>query len=387
MIVIFSKIYFLLKNFLILISLFNVLAIPQFHVVINHYTQENNIELIVPENIYGNKYYEINHSDSLKHKREISEIEQIMRNYNLVDISDLDSNIIVSLQYATTSNFLKKNIYGNLTHAYLQKDVAEKLILASNNLIKIMPQYRIVVLDAARPLSLQQIMWNEAQVPENDKDKFIANPIYHSLHNYGTAVDITLSDSSGKWLDMGTGFDSFDDLAYPSLEPELLKTGKLTAIQINNRLILRSAMKFAGFSSISTEWWHFNSCTRDYAKKNYPLIVSHILADNPSFVTALKTTNTQTEIKEPNVNDINFRIQIMTSENKLKQSDTIFKNKKVNEYLHKGLYKYTIGKYKTVEEAMLQLSQIRNNGFKDAFVVAFNKNERIGIKDATELLQ
>jgi hypothetical protein len=77
----------------------------------------------------------------------------------------------------------------------------------------------------------------------------------------------------------------------------------------------------------------------------------------------------------------------MTSENKLKSSEAIFKGKKVDEYFHNGLYKYTIGKFKTLEQALSQLTQIKNEDFKDAFIVAFNKNTRIGIKDASELLQ
>lgn len=385
--VIISKIYFLSKNFLIVLSLFKFLISLPVHVVNFNNTENKKNNYFLSDGLKGNKSISFKTTKTKYYKRNIGEIEQIMQHYGLVDISSIDSNIIVSLQYATTSNFLKKNIYGSLTHAYLQKDVAAKLVIASNNLIKLMPQYRIVVLDAARPLSLQQIMWNEAQVPENDKDKFIANPIYHSLHNYGAAVDITLSDTAGNWLDMGTGFDSFDDLAYPSLEPEFLKQGKLSPLQINNRLILRSAMAFAGFSSISTEWWHFNSCSRNYAKKHYSLIVSHILADNPAFSITPITNNTIREIKEPKANDINFRIQIMTSEKKLNPSSTILKGKKVDEYIHKGLYKYTYGKYKTLEDALIQLSKIRNDGFSDAFVVAFNKNERIGIKDASELLQ
>jgi len=203
--------------------------------------------------------------------RIIPEIEQVMRGYGLVDISDLDSNIIINLQYATTNNFLGINIYDNLTHAYLQKEVAEKLINASNDLIKIMPNYRIVILDAARPLSIQKKMWDKAQIPQEMKEKYLANPIYGSLHNYGAAVDVTLADTLGNFLDMGTNFDSFENIAYPLFEQDFIKSGKLNPTQVNNRLILRSVMKLAGFSSISTEWWHFNSCSREFAKKNYPL--------------------------------------------------------------------------------------------------------------------
>lgn len=318
--------------------------------------------------------------------REISEIEKIMRGYGLVDINDLDTNIIVKLQYATSNNFLGENVYGNLTRAYLQKEVAEKLINASNDLIKIMPSYRIVILDAARPLSIQKKMWDETTIPQELKEKYLANPIYGSLHNYGAAVDLTLADTTGKFLDMGTQFDCFENIAYPSLEQEYLTSGQLSPIQVNNRLILRSVMKLAGFSSIATEWWHFSSCNREYAKKNYQLIVSHIFADNPK-LNISKNIKEQPKLKEQNINDINFRIQILASETKINKSSKLFNNNDVSEYFHNNLYKYTIGKFNSIEDALTELKKIKNQGYSDSFIVAFNKNKRIGIKDASELMQ
>ncbi len=382
MLIIISKIYFLYKNLLLGISIFNILIFPHTLLIGNQ----------IKTNHVFNAHYISNNAPlrktekKIKTNREISEIEQIMRGYGLVDISDLDSNIIVKLQYATKNNFLGTNVYGDLTHAYLQKEVAEKLVNASNDLIKIMPNYRIVVLDAARPLSIQKIMWDEAKIPQELKERYLANPIYGSLHNYGAAVDVTLADSTGSYLDMGTLFDSFENLAYPTFEQDNITSGKLSPIQVNNRLILRSVMKLAGLSSIATEWWHFNSCSREYAKKHYPLIVSHILADNPKLNIAKKIKETP-KLKEQNVNDINFRVQIMTSANKLNRANNIFKGNDVDEYFHNGLYKYTVGKYITLENALNELKQMQNMGFNDAFIVAFNKNKRIGIKDASELIQ
>lgn len=363
------------------ISIFNVFISSNILLFDNHIKTNYNNKNLISQNFNVPK---IEHQKKVN--REISEIEQIMREYGLVDISDLDSNIIVKLQYATSNNFLGTNVYGNLTHAYLQKEVAIKLINASNDLIKIMPNYRIVILDAARPLSIQKKMWNETELPQELKEKYLANPIYGSLHNYGAAVDLTLADTSGKFLDMGTQFDCFENLAYPSLEQEYLTSGKLSPIQINNRLILRSVMKIAGFSSIATEWWHFNSCTREYAKKNYLLIASHILANNPKLNTSEKIKDIP-KLKEQNINDINFRIQIMTSATKLNKSNKIFKGNEVDEYFHNGLYKYTVGKFNSLENVLKELKQIQNIGFNDAFIVAFNKNKRIGIKDASELIE
>lgn len=315
-----------------------------------------------------------------------SDIEKVMKGYGLIDIHTVDTTIIVQLQYATEHNFLGKNIYHDLSHAYLQKEVGEKLKTAENKLINTKATYRIVILDAARPLSLQKVMWDEVKVPVAEKDKFVANPAYGSLHNYAAAVDVTIADSSGKWLDMGTKYDSFDELAYPALEIGFLKNGKLSQQQVDNRILLRTVMVQSGFSGIETEWWHFNSCSREYARKHYSLIMSHIYADNPILVSNQKNIASNKIISEPNVSNINFRVQIMTSSKPLNGNESIFKNVIVERYFHNGLYKYTSGKYKTLEDAFKQLTILQNKGFSDAFIVAFNKNTRIGIKDASELL-
>ena len=76
----------------------------------------------------------------------------------------------------------------------------------------------------------------------------------------------------------------------------------------------------------------------------------------------------------------------MTSLKPLNGDKSIFKNVKVEMYFHNNLYKYTSGKFKTLQEAYQQLIVLQNKGFSDAFIVAFNKNTRIGIKDASELL-
>jgi hypothetical protein len=42
----------------------------------------------------------------------------------------------------------------------------------------------------------------------------VADPREHSIHNYGSAIDLTVADEKGKALDMGTTFDFFGELAY-----------------------------------------------------------------------------------------------------------------------------------------------------------------------------
>jgi len=48
--------------------------------------------------------------------------------------------------------------------------------------------------------------------------------------------------------------------------------GDLTQEQVDNRLILRDAMTQAGFSPITTEWWHFDSFPYKETKQKFTII-------------------------------------------------------------------------------------------------------------------
>jgi zinc D-Ala-D-Ala dipeptidase len=202
----------------------------------------------------------------------LSSIEQQLISQGLVDIQSLDSTIVADLKYATTDNFIGADMYLGLKKAYLQPEVAEKLIKAQRILKKEHPEYSLIVFDAARPLKIQQAMWDQLLMPLNEKTKYLSNPKKGSIHNYGAAVDLSIQNNNGDLLDMGTPYDFFGDLAHPAKELVMLELGLLTQEQINNRKLLRGVMKQAGFFNISTEWWHFNSCSRDKAKELYSLI-------------------------------------------------------------------------------------------------------------------
>ena len=199
-------------------------------------------------------------------------IEVIMIEYGLVDVRELDPTIIVELKYSTSDNFLGKDIYEGMKNAYLQPDVAKLLVRAQKFLKSIYPEFSLIVYDAARPRSIQQKMWDAVDAPFQEKIRFLANPANGSIHNFGAAVDVSIVDANGNPLDMGTGFDHMGELAYPSLEEVMLEQGKLKLVHIENRRLLRSVMRHAGFWGIQSEWWHFNACSRAEAKERYQII-------------------------------------------------------------------------------------------------------------------
>lgn len=204
--------------------------------------------------------------------KDTSQLERYLISKNLVNIHLLDTNIRVTLHYATSRNFLKKPMYQGLQNCYLPCEVAIKLANAQYYLKHQFPLYNIIVFDAVRPLHIQQQMWDELEMPVEQKINYLADPGSVSLHNYGAAVDVGIIGIDNVLLDMGTPFDYFGELSQPKMELQFYKEGKLSKQALSNRLLLRQVMLKAGFATITTEWWHFNSTTKIIAAKKYELI-------------------------------------------------------------------------------------------------------------------
>lgn len=180
-------------------------------------------------------------------EKEVKEINGLVR------VDDLDDTIQIELRYATANNFTGKKIYP-ASVCLLRKETAQKLVKANKEFRKM--GYRIKIWDAYRPLQVQQILWDLVK-----DSRYVANPQRGSKHNRGTAVDITLVDSEGNELVMPTGFDDFSKKASRDYEG-------MTEEAEKNLNMMTEVMLDCGFTTIRTEWWHFDD--KDWA--NYPLL-------------------------------------------------------------------------------------------------------------------
>lgn len=188
-----------------------------------------------------------------------------------VDVQSLDSAIRVHLVYATSDNFMRKAVYRSLTRAWLHPDAARKLLKAQQALRAECPACTLLIYDAARPMAIQQAMWDEVRGTKNVY--YVANPAKREgRHNYGMAVDVTIADHTGIPLPMGTPFDFFGEEAHTDHETALLQSAKITETEYRNRQLLRRIMRRAGFTSVTSEWWHFNACSAGEAKTKYEII-------------------------------------------------------------------------------------------------------------------
>ena len=162
----------------------------------------------------------------------------------IVPLFPIDSTIVTDVRYSTTNNFTGKILYPT-DKIYTRKIVGEALAKIQADLVT-NHNYRLKVFDAYRPLSVQKKMWEI--LPD---DNYVANPASGSRHNRGAAVDVTIIDSLGNELDMGTEFDNFTEKAHFAYQ-------NLPQKAIFNRTLLRNKMMQYGFNPITTEWWHFD---------------------------------------------------------------------------------------------------------------------------------
>ncbi len=180
------------------------------------------------------------------------------------------AQIAIDLRYASTNNFVGRNLYGEFAKAYLHRIAAEKLHKAAANLASVKPGHHLLILDALRPRSVQFILWDK--VKGTDQQEYVADPKVGSIHNYGFAVDLTIIDPEGQELDMGTPFDDFSPVAQTQLETRFFKEGRLSEKQIRNRHLLRKAMEDAGFIQLPIEWWHYDALPKDQVIGKFPLV-------------------------------------------------------------------------------------------------------------------
>lgn len=191
---------------------------------------------------------------------------------NHPDFEDLSSlkNVAVDLRYGTTNNLLGIDVYGGYQRVLLHREAAKKFRHASRLLEERHPRLRFLVLDALRPQTAQKQFWE--LVKGTPQQPYFADPAKGSIHSFGFAIDLTLIDSSGRELPMGTEFDDLTPLAEPRREEEFLANGSLTAEAIVNRQFLRTVMVEAGFLPLPHEWWHFDALAAAEVRAKFRLV-------------------------------------------------------------------------------------------------------------------
>jgi zinc D-Ala-D-Ala dipeptidase len=205
---------------------------------------------------------------------------------SFVYLRDVDASIAQDMRYAGEDNFTGRKLPGyEAPECLLRSDVANALRRVQADLAR--HELGLKVYDCYRPARASRAMltWandgkpdglNKRFYPQLDKRSLFAGYISaRSQHQTGTAIDLTLIPKSnspappyeaGKpyasciepaaqrapdnSLDMGTGYDCFDQRSHTrstmiGAEPQRL------------RKLLVDAMARHGFRNYHREWWHF----------------------------------------------------------------------------------------------------------------------------------
>ena len=203
----------------------------------------------------------------------------------------------------------------------------------------------------------------------SDPDTYIALALRQNIYldkslELGSIIQSQFRDRVGR-RDRGVKQAGYYVISYTSMPSVLVELGFLTNNEEEDFLISddgQSYMASAIYRAI-----------RDYRHKQAPIQIEE--------QEGLDLT-TEPESVETENDQITFKVQIASSPVKLKKTDPIFRDhQEVDMYISNRQYKYTIGNFKTIDEAHKKKRSLRTKGFKGAFVAAFKKGERIPMSE------
>jgi D-alanyl-D-alanine dipeptidase len=169
---------------------------------------------------------------------------------------------MVEMRYAGGHNFVGRPIDGyEAPRCLLTQTAAAALAAVAHDLathgllLKVFDCYRPTraVADFVRwAHDLSALAGKTEFYPAVDKrtlfrDGYIAE---RSGHSRGSTVDVTLAQTSGHKLDMGTPFDFFSPRSWTAAET-------ISPTARANRALLAASMRRRGFRPYAKEWWHF----------------------------------------------------------------------------------------------------------------------------------
>lgn len=105
-------------------------------------------------------------------------------------------------------------------------------------------------------------------------------------------------------------------------------------------------------------------------------------------IASVKAEHKDQVVKTEDKTVVVFKVQFASSETPLDLKEKRFSDIKNGTYYKvKTTYKYVSGNFTSMSEASSHQAVLRNNGFKDCFVVAFKDGERIDVNEAKRLLE
>lgn len=165
-----------------------------------------------------------------------------------VDLAKHIPGVILDIRYATANNFTEAQIPGyGAPGAWLRQGPGDALARVQAALAK--QGLGLKIYDAYRPLrgTKAMVAWakrvNRVDLLDNH---YVSR---YSGHNRGNTIDLSaVRLDTGEELDFGTPWDTLSEASH---------TANATGKPLENRLLLKTAMRAEGFVNYWKEWWHF----------------------------------------------------------------------------------------------------------------------------------
>ncbi|MFF5809154.1 M15 family metallopeptidase [Streptomyces sp. NPDC012746] len=155
--------------------------------------------------------------------------------------------------------------------AYLRDGVLDRLLKAQ----ALLPRgLRLLFVEGYRPPALQRTYFEEyadqlrtgnpewpAEQIHSAASRYVSPPDI-APHSAGAAVDLTLADTSGRELDLGTRMNANPEESAGACYTDALNISEEARA---NRNLLGSVLTAAGLVNYPTEWWHWSFGDRYWA--------------------------------------------------------------------------------------------------------------------------
>jgi len=186
--------------------------------------------------------------------------------------------------------------------------------------------------------------------------------------------------------DRGVRQAGFLVLVYTTMPAVLIETGFATHPDEEKFLAGESGQILMAESIFQA----FAAYKKDVEKENYKGMVKDFKGSGKNSVTLPKDKPVEetNETIKTDTDAIVFRVQFMTSSSRISTNSEKFSGiGKVSVVEQNGMYKYMAGNEKDYDKANALQNELRTKGYKDAFMVAFQGNRRIPVKEALDILQ
>ncbi len=137
---------------------------------------------------------------------------------------------------------------------------------------------------------------------------------------------------------------------------------------------------YRAFKEYKTQFDQVNGATDESSVKS-----TQKEKEKPSYASVKEENVNYTDSKVDDDQPV-FKVQLLTSHHKVDTGTRQFKGLvDIQEHRDGKYFKYTSGVYHDYEKAKSNLEKAKNNGFKDAYIIALQNGERISVKTALNL--